>query len=326
MIEAITSSAQQDPAINQAQNAGLPQGIANAIRSAAARTGVDFAYLLNKASQESSFNPNAKASTSSATGLYQFTSQTWLQMIKTHGADYGLSTYASHITTDNNGVAHVDSPAWRKAILDMRKDPTISAEMAGELDKANLNTLKANVGGKIGGTDLYLAHFLGAGGATQFIKAMRANPHASAADIVPDAAASNTNVFYTADGQAKSLSQIYKHFAQKFDATPSNVMVASAAPAAAAPLMSAAPMAVASATQAPNLSSFMTMASAAPLSSPVGKFTPTIANDIKSSTMSGYAAMAIAQTTLDHMNSLSAYNAMVKAYGKKNAENTTGLA
>jgi Transglycosylase SLT domain len=330
MIDAITATTQQDPAVNQAQNAGLPQGIANAIRTAAAKTGVDFAYLVNKASQESSFNPNAKASSSSATGLYQFTTQTWLQMIKTHGGNYGLSAYASHITM-HDGIAHADSPAWRKAILDLRKDPTISAEMAGELDKANLDTLKANVGGRIGATDLYLAHFLGAGGASEFIKAMRTNPHASAADIVPDAAASNTAVFYTADGQAKSLSQIYKHFAQKFDAAPSNVMVASAAPAptaAAAPLMSIAQNTVAAATPAPtpNLSSFMTIASAAPMSSPVAKFTPTITNDIKGSTMSAYAAMAIAQSTLDHMHALSAYSAMTKAYGGKKTDSATGLA
>src|SRR6185369_2006696 len=42
------------------------------IQKASANTGVDFSYLMAQASRESSFDPSAKASTSSATGLYQF--------------------------------------------------------------------------------------------------------------------------------------------------------------------------------------------------------------------------------------------------------------
>jgi soluble lytic murein transglycosylase-like protein len=60
-----------------------------AIESASRRTGVDFDYLLDQARIESGFRPDARASTSSATGLYQFTTQTWLTTLKRHGAAHG---------------------------------------------------------------------------------------------------------------------------------------------------------------------------------------------------------------------------------------------
>ncbi|MDP9127941.1 MAG: transglycosylase SLT domain-containing protein [Pseudomonadota bacterium] len=206
---------------------GLSSRISQAIQLAANKTGVNFAYLLDKAQQESGFDPNAKASTSTATGLFQFTGQTWMHMIKEHGAQYNLGDYADHITVNASGTIHASDPVWRKAILDLRKDPQVSAEMAGELDKENGAALKASVGGKVGSTELYLAHFLGAGGASSFLRNLHSDPGASAADILPDAAQSNPTVFYRADGSSRTLGEIYRHFAQKFD-HPAKTMVASA--------------------------------------------------------------------------------------------------
>ncbi|MDD3371315.1 MAG: transglycosylase SLT domain-containing protein [Alphaproteobacteria bacterium] len=200
-------------------NRGVSSHIVNAIQKAANQTGVDFSYLMNKASQESSFDPQAKAKTSSATGLFQFTSQTWLHMIKEYGEDYGLGSYAAQITRHADGKLSVSNSEMRKAILALRKDPQISAEMAGELDKENEAYLSKKVGGKIGATELYLAHFLGAYGASRFINEMRANPGASGADLLPTAAAANQSVFYSKSGEAKSLTQIYQRYAQKFENT-----------------------------------------------------------------------------------------------------------
>jgi hypothetical protein len=225
-----------NPLVNQADGTSLPQQIVSAIRSAANQTGVNFSYLLQKASQESSFDPNAKAASSSATGLYQFTRQTWLQMVKNYGGKYGLGTYADHIQIDGSGVAHVSDPTWKQAILNLRKDPVASAEMAGELDKANQASLQGNVGGKIGATELYLAHFLGAGGASDFLNEMHSNPKQAAADVLPEAAAANPNVFYAKDGTPRSLQQIYQHFAQKFDGSAPSTLIAKASPAKSAPV------------------------------------------------------------------------------------------
>ena len=52
-----------------------------AIRQAASETGTDFDYLWRTAKRESGLDPSARASTSSATGLFQFTNQTWLSMV-----------------------------------------------------------------------------------------------------------------------------------------------------------------------------------------------------------------------------------------------------
>jgi len=267
---------QPDPTVQQAKNMGPSQRIAYAIQNAAAKTGVNFAYLLNKAQQESGFDTNAKASSSTATGLFQFTSQTWLQTLKSHGAQYGLSDYADHITVDNNGVAHVKDPTWRNAILTLRKDPQVSAEMAGELDKENGAALQTNVGGKIGSTELYLAHFLGAGGASDFLKTMRGNPNAPAASVLPDAAAANESVFYNADGTPRSVSQIYHHFAQKFDQAPTTLVADANGVSQSASQIAAQRYAMASTTTS-------------------GAYTPSVMGGFKPDNSSLFAAMMLAQ-------------------------------
>ena len=58
-----------------------PGDVRAAISRAAQATGVDFGYLLAQARLESGLNPNARARTSSATGLYQFTNSTWLRTL-----------------------------------------------------------------------------------------------------------------------------------------------------------------------------------------------------------------------------------------------------
>src|SRR5207249_4015846 len=71
--------------------------VTGAIRDAARVTGAGFEYLLNTALRESNLNPNAKAKTSSATGLFQFIDQTWLGTIKQSGAALGYGKYADAI-------------------------------------------------------------------------------------------------------------------------------------------------------------------------------------------------------------------------------------
>ncbi len=224
------SKTQQNQAVGKS-------GVISAIQQASTKTGVDFAYLLNKADQESSLNPNAKASTSSASGLFQFIKSTWLQMVKEHGTQYGLSDEAAAIT-EKNGRLTVSDPEMRQKILNLRHDPILSSAMAAEFTKENKDYLDASVGGTIGSTELYMAHFLGAGGASTFLNKMHATPNAPAADTLPDAAEANPSVFYSKTGKALSLKEIYNRFAKKFDAEPSTgVMTASAAsaPVASAP-------------------------------------------------------------------------------------------
>ena len=188
------------------------------IRRASRLANVDFGYLMAQASQESSFQPDAKAATSSATGLYQFIDSTWLTAVKNYGAKYGLGQYASQITTGDAGQPHVADPAVRKAILDLRKDPKIASEIAAEFAHENKTEVERALGRPASSTDLYLAHFLGAQGATSVVKSIEHDGSTKAADLLPAAAAANRSVFYdSATGEAKTVAQIYQNFAAKIE-------------------------------------------------------------------------------------------------------------
>lgn len=186
---------------------GKASSVINAIQNASANTGVDFSYLVNQAKAESNFNPEAKAKTSSASGLYQFIESTWMGMVDKHGAKYGI---------DTDGMSRSD-------ILKLRFDPDVAANMAAEFASENKDHLERNWGGDIGPTELYFAHFMGAGGATSFLKARDENPLQIAANLFPKAAKANYNVFYDRKtGNAKSLEEVYQFFDKKFQSTESN--------------------------------------------------------------------------------------------------------
>src|SRR3984885_6827313 len=142
-----------------------PTAIVSALRQAAAATGSDFHYLLGTAMRESSLKPTAQSSTSSATGLFQFVDQTWLGLVKNHGAKYGLGSMAQAINVTADGRYHADNDSDRGKILSLKKDPQISALMAGEYTRSTQGTMEANLGRQVCGGELYAAHFLGADGA-----------------------------------------------------------------------------------------------------------------------------------------------------------------
>lgn len=190
------------------------QRVTSAIQRAAQRTGIDFDYLLGQAKLESGLNANAKAGTSSASGLYQFIEQSWLAVVKKHGSEHGLGWAADSIQQTAGGRYAV-SGGQRAAILALRNDPDVASLMAAEHAGDNKTAIEAATGRPATGTDLYMAHFLGQGGARSFLTQMQANPDRSAAALFPAAARANRNVFYAADGSARSLSQVYQRFADK---------------------------------------------------------------------------------------------------------------
>jgi len=100
---------------------------------------------------ESAGNANAKNPLSSATGLGQFISSTWLRMMQ----DYRPDLY---------------STMSRAELLALRTDPTLSREMVVNLARENENYLRAR-GHRIDAGRLYLAHFLGPEGAHRALSA-----------------------------------------------------------------------------------------------------------------------------------------------------------
>jgi hypothetical protein len=182
--------------------------IADAISIASRATGVDFRYLLDTASRESSLNPNAKSGSSSAAGLYQFLDQTWLATVKRHGSMHGLGAEAGVIEQDPSGRMSVADPAHRQAILALREDPKICALMAGELARDSRATLEGALGRPVDNGELYLAHFLGPREAARFIGESEARPDGTAATSFPDAARANRAVFYDDAGAQRTLAEV----------------------------------------------------------------------------------------------------------------------
>jgi hypothetical protein len=189
--------------------------VVGAIADAARHTGVDFTYLLGQAQLESGLNPTARARTSSATGLYQFIDQSWLAVVDRHGANHGLGWASGAITRAPNGRYSVADPDARRAIMALRNDPVVAARMAAEHAADNRSYLEPRIGRNAEPVDLYLAHFLGAGGAARFLRAHSQSPDASAAALFPRAAAANRNVFYARDGSPRTLAEVRDRFAAR---------------------------------------------------------------------------------------------------------------
>jgi len=191
--------------------------VIDAVQMASARTGVDFDYLVDVARVESGYNPTAKAATSSARGLYQFTKQTWLATLDRHGANHDMAWAADAIGRDASGRLTVTDPTLRQQIFDLRDDPAAASTMAAALTGDNRDYLESRIGRSAEPVDLYLAHFLGSGGAAKFLTALDANPDQPGAPMMPEAAAANRSVFYAPDGSMRSLTEIRDRFRVKLE-------------------------------------------------------------------------------------------------------------
>jgi hypothetical protein len=222
-----------DPSTNAAGST-----VTGAIRQASQATGTSFNYLLATAQVESGLDPRAGASTSSARGLFQFIDQTWLGTIKQSGATLGYGRYADAITQTASGHYQVNDPAMRQEILKLRNDPTANAVMAGAFTKANAAILTNKLGRPPSESELYIAHFLGAGGAARLITLAANSPGATAADFFGHAAHANGSIFYDrTTGAARSLAQVRNVLTARYDVARSNQGPPSAAgQVASAPL------------------------------------------------------------------------------------------
>jgi len=189
-------------------------GVAQNIRSASTATGVSFDYLMAQANRESAMAPDAKSRVSSAAGLFQFTKGTWLQLIKLHGAKHGLAEMAEQIERNGRGEYVVADAEARQKILALRRDPALSSLIAGEYAKDNKHWLEKSLGRHVGSTELYLAHFLGPGGAVKLLKARAENPEQPAAELVPQAAVKNQTMFYDSHHGAHSVAMLYDRVRQ----------------------------------------------------------------------------------------------------------------
>jgi hypothetical protein len=145
-------------------------------------------YLKTIAMIESGGDPEAMAKTSSASGMFQFTKGTWEQMTKEMGVNYGLSD---------------------------RFDPAKAEEVAAYFTSKQKGQLEKGIGREADATDLYMSHFLGAGGATKFLNAKGKDPNQSAASLDPRAASANKNIYFDKEGRERSVQEVYDLMANK---------------------------------------------------------------------------------------------------------------
>ncbi|MEH3107210.1 MAG: transglycosylase SLT domain-containing protein [Sphingomonas fennica] len=202
------------PRITSAVFTRQPGDVTQAIGVAAERTGVDFNYLYAQAKSESGLNPTAQAGTSTASGLFQFIDQSWLGIVKMHGAEHGFGWAADAISRGKDGRWHVDA-GMKDAVFDLRKQAGPAALMAGEYASDNAAGLQKTLGRTPNGTDLYFAHFLGLAGAKRFLTRLDDDPSQTAATAFPREARANRGLFYTKSGHARSLSELYELMGNK---------------------------------------------------------------------------------------------------------------
>lgn len=182
-----------------------PPAIAAIIADTSNRYGVPSSYLTSLASRESGFNPSARAGTSSATGLFQFTDDTWLNTLRQHGPAIGMPDAAARIQSNPS------------AVLAMRNDPALNARAAAMLTADNARALRGVLGREPTDGELYAGHFLGEGRARQL---MTADPNAPAAVLFPDAARANRSVFYEGTGRntrPRTVAEVRANFDASFD-------------------------------------------------------------------------------------------------------------
>ena len=150
-------------------------------------------YMKTVAMLESGGDPNAKAGTSngkysSAGGLFQF------------------------LESSYEGVT------GRKGSGAERFDPKKSTEAMQKLTMMNKGQMEKGLGREVSGEDLYMGHFLGAGGATKFLQAKDKDPNQSAAKFDPTAAASNKSIYYDQkdNNRERSMAEVHNLMTEKY--------------------------------------------------------------------------------------------------------------
>jgi len=189
----------------------VPLWIVDTILRASEATGADPVYMMALADKESSFLPGNKASTSSAVGLFQFISSTWLEAVRSFGPRHGMIAEAQSIESQD-GKLIVQNDAMREHILGLRRNPYLSALMAAEMMKRDKAKIESKLGRKLSRSEFYLSHFFGVDSASKFIALVDDTPKKSAPDAFPAAAKSNKSLFFAKDGKKTrqlSVAEVY---------------------------------------------------------------------------------------------------------------------
>src|SRR5256885_9202561 len=98
----------------------------------------------------------------------------------------------------------------------LRDDADAASSMAAVLTQSNSFKLTGRIGRRPTDSELYMAHFMGVGGASKLIANAEDNPKASGARLFPNAAAANRSIFYERGGRARSVAEVYSELTQRY--------------------------------------------------------------------------------------------------------------
>lgn len=153
-------------------------------------------YFDKVALVESGGNSNAKNPYSSAGGKYQFIDSTWKAVVDKYNLGYSLQD---------------------------KYNPVKAQVVMEHHTKDNKKQLEKSLGYTPNDGELYLAHFLGAGGAGSFIKTVNQEPNKLATEHFSEGELkANRNVFFNKNGTPKTLSQVYEMMTNKVGAQTTN--------------------------------------------------------------------------------------------------------
>ena len=148
-------------------------------------------YMDKIANKESGNDAIGKHPGSSAWGRYGITAGTWTAIANSpEGKRLGLDP----------------SPEARKSDANQK----IGARILTNINGASLTSAGFEANEK----NLYLAHFMGAGGATKLLKALNGNAGADASEMFPEAAKANPTIFYVGNQRGgerlpRSVQEVY---------------------------------------------------------------------------------------------------------------------
>src|SRR5258708_32293589 len=167
-----------------APRVALPEDAVRVAKASAAGTKTDFKSLLASSLSESRHDPRAQNKRSSATGAFQFTERTWLDLVRRYGGSLGQGDAAAKITV-TNGKPSVADPADRGAILALRSDSKFAGALAARYSDENRTALSKNLGRKVSENEVRIAYLLGATGAGRLLRAAQTQPGIAVDKIVP---------------------------------------------------------------------------------------------------------------------------------------------
>src|SRR5215213_5063306 len=195
--------------VHHSEQVRLPRWLADAVIRAAQATNTKPAVLTALADRDPALLPNRRVTASSAQGVFQFGEGTWLEVLRRYGSKHGYGAQAKAIRIVR-GRPVVANSTERERLLSLRRDPYLSALMAGELITTHRQILAGKVARDPSFAELYMAHFLGVNGASRFVALLSDTPEKRASEAFPRAAKANSALFFdkkeAARAKAKALS------------------------------------------------------------------------------------------------------------------------